>query len=114
MAAVNEQNAQIDQALQQIFGSAVRFEQFLLSGSAFGPRNINAEMVLQALQDSYRMAGAAEGGIPVKEFKTKMRDIGNAWRPIVLRHMGEAEAAFPALASGHSVIIGRMKKALAL
>jgi hypothetical protein len=111
MTAVN-QNEQIDQALQQIFGSAVRFEQFLLAMSAFGPRTISSDMVLQGLQDSYRMAGAAEGGIPVKEFKTKLKEMGNAWRGVAAGHLGQAEAAFPALASGHSVIIGRTKAAL--
>jgi hypothetical protein len=112
MTAVSDQNAQIDQALQQIFGSAVRFEQFLLAMSAFGPRTINFDMVLQGLQDSYRMAGAAEGGIPVKDFKAKLKEMGNPWRGVVASHLGQAESAFPALASGHSVIISRTKAAL--
>jgi hypothetical protein len=112
MTAVNEQNAQVDQALEQIFGSQVRFEAFLLAISAFGPRTINSDMVLQGLQDSYRMAGAAEGGIPVKEFRPKLKEMGTAWRAVVARHLAGAEAAFPVLAAGHSVIIGRIKAAL--
>jgi hypothetical protein len=112
MTAVN-QNEQIDQALQQIFGSAVRFEAFLLAMSAFGPRAIKSDMVLQGLQDSYRMAGAAEGGISVKNFSPTLKATGAAWRGVVVSHLGLAETAFPALASGHSVIIGRVKQALA-
>jgi len=106
------QNAQIDQALQQIFGSEVRFETFLLAVSAFGPRTLKSEIVLQGVQDAYRMAGAAEGGIPVKDIKAKLNEMGKAWYGVVVSHMGKAEAAFPTLAAGHSVIIGRIKAAL--
>ena len=106
------QNAQVDQALQQIFGSEVRFEAFLLAMSAFGPRTIKSDMVLQGLQDGYRMAGAAEGGIPVKDFKAKLSEMGNTWHGVVVNHLSKAEAAFPTLAAGHSVIIGRVKAAL--
>ncbi len=112
MTEVKEQNAQIDQALQQIFGSEVRFEAFLLAMSAFGPRTIKSDMVLQGLQDGYRMAGAAESGIPVKDFTAKLKETGTEWRGVVARHLGEAEAAFPTLAAGHSVIIGRTRAAL--
>jgi hypothetical protein len=116
MAAISELNAQLDGALQLTFESEIRFQQFLLAVTAFGPmKEITDDLVFKTLLGNVQLAGAASAAkvqLPsASDVLANLNQNRAEWGSAFISRLNAAEAKWPVLGSEHSVIIGRIKKA---
>jgi hypothetical protein len=112
MAATIEMNTQFEDALKRTFGNEVRFQQFLFAVVAYGPMvDITDEMVLTKVLSSAQLASTGVKLANASEIIESSKAQGINWHKAIMDRLSDAESRWPAMASEHSVVIGRMKKA---